>query len=177
MASVSSCSFVRICFFTSSHPKDLLPETIDAMAETPAVMPQLHLAVQSGSTRILKEMNRRYTREDYLGLVDRIRNRMPDIALSTDIIVPRLGDININIDDFADELIDAIASRNRRMHRLVLLPVFCGGTGLYLKAALDEMDFPSGDLEDERRAGYQELAERIGEEALHGAWHSDVSAS
>lgn len=47
------------------------------------------------------------------------------------------------------------------------LPVFCGGTGLYLKAALDEMDFPSGDLQDERRAGYQELAERIGEEALH----------
>lgn len=47
------------------------------------------------------------------------------------------------------------------------LPVFCGGTGLYLKAALDEMDFPSGELEDERRAGYQELAERIGEEALH----------
>lgn len=47
------------------------------------------------------------------------------------------------------------------------LPVFCGGTGLYLKAALDEMDFPSGELEDERRARYQELAERIGEEALH----------
>ena len=47
------------------------------------------------------------------------------------------------------------------------LPVFCGGTGLYLKAALDEMVFPSGELEDERRAGYQELAERIGEEALH----------
>ena len=47
------------------------------------------------------------------------------------------------------------------------LPVFCGGTGLYLKAALDEMDFPSGELEDERRAVYQELAERIGEEALH----------
>ena len=47
------------------------------------------------------------------------------------------------------------------------LPVFCGGTGLYLKAALDEMDFPSGELEDDRRARYQELAERIGEEALH----------
>ena len=47
------------------------------------------------------------------------------------------------------------------------LPVFCGGTGLYLKAALDEMDFPSGELEDDRRAGYQELAERIGEEELH----------
>ena len=47
------------------------------------------------------------------------------------------------------------------------LPVFCGGTGLYLKAALYEMDFPSGELEDERRTGYQELAERIGEKAMH----------
>ncbi|WP_019238593.1 MULTISPECIES: tRNA (N6-isopentenyl adenosine(37)-C2)-methylthiotransferase MiaB [Enorma] len=73
--------------FTSSHPKDLLPETIDAMAEVPAVMPHLQLAVQSGSTRVLKLMNRRYTREDYLGLVDRIRERIPDIALTTDIIV------------------------------------------------------------------------------------------
>lgn len=74
-------------FFTSSHPKDLLPETIDAMAEVPAVMPQLHLAVQSGSSRILKLMNRRYTRESYLDLIERIRDRIPDIALSTDIIV------------------------------------------------------------------------------------------
>ncbi len=74
-------------FFTSSHPKDLLPETIDAMAEVPAVMPQLHLAVQSGSSRILKLMNRRYTRESYLDLIDRVRDRIPDIALSTDIIV------------------------------------------------------------------------------------------
>ena len=74
-------------FFTSSHPKDLLPETIDAMADVPAVMPQLHLAVQSGSSRILKLMNRKYTREQYLDLIDRIRDRIPGIALSTDIIV------------------------------------------------------------------------------------------
>lgn len=74
-------------FFTSSHPKDLLPQTIDAMAEVPAVMPQLHLAVQSGSSRILRLMNRRYTREQYLDLIDRVRDRIPDIALSTDIIV------------------------------------------------------------------------------------------
>ena len=74
-------------FFTSSHPKDLLPETIDAMAEVPAVMPHLHLAVQSGSSRILKLMNRRYTRESYLDLIERVRDRIPDIALSTDIIV------------------------------------------------------------------------------------------
>lgn len=74
-------------FFTSSHPKDLLPETIDAMAEVPSVMPQLHLAVQSGSNRILKLMNRKYTREHYLDLIDRVRDRIPDIAVSTDIIV------------------------------------------------------------------------------------------
>lgn len=74
-------------FFTSSHPKDLLPETIDAMAEVPSVMPQLHLAVQSGSNRILKLMNRKYTREHYLDLIDRVRYRIPEIAVSTDIIV------------------------------------------------------------------------------------------
>lgn len=78
---------VERIYFTSSHPKDLLPETIDAMADVEAVMPQLHLAVQSGSTRILREMNRRYTREDYLRLVDMVREKIPDIALSTDIIV------------------------------------------------------------------------------------------
>ncbi len=74
-------------FFTSSHPKDLLPETIEAMAEVPAVTPQLHLAVQSGSSRILKLMNRKYTRDQYLDLIRRVRERIPGIALSTDIIV------------------------------------------------------------------------------------------
>ena len=73
--------------FTSSNPKDLSDEVIAAMTETPAVMPHLHLAVQSGSTRILKAMNRRYTREQYLELVSRLRTAMPDLALSTDVIV------------------------------------------------------------------------------------------
>ncbi|MBM6755856.1 tRNA (N6-isopentenyl adenosine(37)-C2)-methylthiotransferase MiaB [Collinsella tanakaei] len=88
-------------FFTSSHPKDLLPETIDAMAEVPAVMPQLHLAVQSGSSRILKLMNRKYTREQYLDLIDRVRDRIPDIALSTDIIVGFPGETE---EDFLETL-------------------------------------------------------------------------
>ena len=87
--------------FTSSHPKDLLPETIDAMAEVPAVMPHLHLAVQSGSSRILKLMNRKYTREDYLDLIARIRDRIPGIALSTDIIVGFPGETE---EDFAETL-------------------------------------------------------------------------
>ncbi len=73
--------------FTSSNPHDLVDETIEAMAQTPCVMPQLHLAVQSGSSRVLKAMNRKYTREQYLELCERLRAAMPDIALSTDIIV------------------------------------------------------------------------------------------
>ena len=73
--------------FTSSNPHDLVDDTIAAMAETPCIMPQLHLAVQSGSSRVLKEMNRKYTREQYLELCGRLRAAMPDIALSTDIIV------------------------------------------------------------------------------------------
>lgn len=73
--------------FTSSNPKDLSSDTIAAMAETPNVMPHLHLAVQSGSTRILKAMHRSYTRDGYLRLVEDLRHAMPDIALSTDIIV------------------------------------------------------------------------------------------
>lgn len=87
--------------FTSSHPKDLLPETIDAMAEVPAVMPHLQLAVQSGSSRILKLMNRKYTREDYLSLVERVRERIPDIALTTDIIVGFPGETE---EDFNETL-------------------------------------------------------------------------
>ena len=87
--------------FTSSHPKDLLPETIDAMAEVPAVMPHLHLAVQSGSSRVLKLMNRKYTREDYLALVRDVRERIPAIALTTDIIVGFPGETE---EDFQDTL-------------------------------------------------------------------------
>ena len=73
--------------FTSSHPKDLSDDTISAMAETPAVMPHLHLAVQSGSTRVLRAMNRHYSSDDYLALVGRLRDAIPGIALSTDLIV------------------------------------------------------------------------------------------
>lgn len=87
--------------FTSSNPKDLSDETIVAMAETPAVMPHLHLAVQSGSTRILRAMNRSYTREEYLALVTRLRAAMPDLALSTDIIVGFPGETE---EDFEDTL-------------------------------------------------------------------------
>ncbi len=76
----------RIRFMTS-HPKDLSDELIAAMRDAKNVCHHLHLPLQSGSTRILKQMNRKYTKEQYLALVDRLRAAIPDIALTTDIIV------------------------------------------------------------------------------------------
>ena len=87
--------------FTSSNPKDLDDEVIRAMAEVPAVMPHLHLAVQSGSSRVLKAMNRKYTREEYLELVGRLRAAIPELALSTDIIVGFPGETE---EDFEETL-------------------------------------------------------------------------
>lgn len=73
--------------FTTSHPKDLSDETIATMAETPQVCRHLHLPVQSGSDRLLKAMNRHYTQRSYLDLVERLYSAMPDLALTTDLIV------------------------------------------------------------------------------------------
>jgi tRNA-2-methylthio-N6-dimethylallyladenosine synthase len=85
--------------FTSSNPKDLSASVISAMAQTPSVMPHLHLAVQSGSTRVLKAMNRRYTREGYLKLARDLRDAMPGLALSTDIIVGFPGETEQDFED------------------------------------------------------------------------------
>lgn len=76
----------RIRFMTS-HPKDLSDELIEVMANSKNVCNHLHLPLQSGSSKILAKMNRHYDKETYLNLVDKIRNKMPDIALTTDIIV------------------------------------------------------------------------------------------
>jgi tRNA-2-methylthio-N6-dimethylallyladenosine synthase len=73
--------------FTSPHPADMSDAAIDAMAECAAVMPQLHLPVQSGSDRVLARMAREYTAAQYEALVERLRERVPGIALSTDVIV------------------------------------------------------------------------------------------
>jgi len=83
---VAATGVARIRFATS-HPKDLSDETIAVMAQTPAVCKYLHLPVQSGSNRILAAMNRHYTQESYLSLLERLYTAMPDLSLSTDIIV------------------------------------------------------------------------------------------
>ncbi len=73
--------------FTSPHPRDFTDDVIAAMAETPNVMPQLHMPLQSGSDPVLQRMRRSYRQERYLGIIDRVRAAMPDAAITTDIIV------------------------------------------------------------------------------------------
>src|ERR671912_37289 len=73
--------------FTSPHPAAFTDDVIDAMAETPAVMPQLHMPLQSGSDRVLRAMRRSYRSEKFLGILDRVRAKIPNAAISTDIIV------------------------------------------------------------------------------------------
>ncbi|AJM77406.1 tRNA (N6-isopentenyl adenosine(37)-C2)-methylthiotransferase MiaB [Rathayibacter toxicus] len=87
--------------FTSPHPAAFTDDVIDAMAETPAVMPQLHMPLQSGSDRILRAMRRSYRSEKFLGILDRVRARVPHAAITTDIIVGFPGETE---EDFAETL-------------------------------------------------------------------------
>jgi tRNA-2-methylthio-N6-dimethylallyladenosine synthase len=73
--------------FTSPHPRDFTDDVIAAMAETPNVMPQLHMPLQSGSDAVLKAMRRSYRQERFLAIIDKVRAAMPDAAITTDIIV------------------------------------------------------------------------------------------
>ncbi len=93
--------------YTTSHPGDMTDDLIAAHRDLPALMPQLHLPIQSGSDRILAAMNRRHTRADYLAVVARLRDARPDLALTSDFIVGFPGETE---DDFAEtlQLIDRI---------------------------------------------------------------------
>ncbi len=87
LRAVGAVDGIRRVRYTSPHPKDLRPETIAAMAETPAVMPHLHLPLQSGSDRVLAAMRRGYTAERYLERLAAARAAVPDLAVTADIIV------------------------------------------------------------------------------------------
>ena len=91
----------RIRFMTS-HPKDLSDELVEVMRQSSKICRHLHLPLQSGSTDILKKMNRRYTKEQYLSLVDKLRQAMPDIAVTTDIIVGFPGETEADFEETMD---------------------------------------------------------------------------
>lgn len=101
LRAVAAVDGIRRVRFTSPHPNDFSDRVIAAMAETPEVCEHVHLPLQSGSTSMLKRMLRRYSREEYLDCVRRLREAMPGLALTTDIIVGFPGETD---EEFADTL-------------------------------------------------------------------------
>ncbi|OAA82837.1 tRNA (N6-isopentenyl adenosine(37)-C2)-methylthiotransferase MiaB [Clostridium ljungdahlii] len=98
---INSIDGVERIRFMTSHPKDLTEDVIDAVAECSKVCEQIHLPVQSGSTSLLKKMNRNYSKEGYLNLVKKIREKVPDAGITTDIIVGFPGETE---EDFEETL-------------------------------------------------------------------------
>ncbi len=94
--------------FTSPHPRDFTDDVVDAMAETPAVCPSLHMPLQSGSDAVLKAMRRSYRSERFLAILDRVRQGVPDAAITTDVIVGFPGETDA---DFEETLRVVEASR------------------------------------------------------------------
>ncbi len=101
---VNSVDGVERIRFMTSHPKDLSDKLIDTIAECPKICKQLHLPFQAGSDRVLKEMNRRYTKADYLEKIRKVKGRIPDIALTTDVIVGFPTETNEDFEDTLDVL-------------------------------------------------------------------------
>jgi tRNA-2-methylthio-N6-dimethylallyladenosine synthase len=99
IASAIQNSPIRWVRFLSSHPKDMTDAIIEALAANPCFCQHIHLPVQHGSNRILAAMNRRYTREDYRALVRKLRAAMPDMTLSTDILVGFPGETEADVEE------------------------------------------------------------------------------
>jgi tRNA-2-methylthio-N6-dimethylallyladenosine synthase len=127
--------------FTSPHPKDLRPETIEAMAETPEVCEQLHLPIQSGSNRVLASMRRGYTAERYLERLAAARAAISDLAVTTDIIVGFPGETE---EDFEDTLAVCAEARYDSAFTFIFSPR--PGT----RAAAMEADFIPSEVIAER---------------------------
>jgi len=98
---VSQVPGIKRMRFATSHPKDLSPKLIDVIASTEQICNHVHLPVQSGSNKILKLMNRKYTREHYLSLIEKIKTQIKEVGLYTDVIVGFPGELEA---DFADTL-------------------------------------------------------------------------
>jgi tRNA-2-methylthio-N6-dimethylallyladenosine synthase len=112
LARINAVEGIERIRFASPHPRHVTPAMIEAMRTLPKVCRHLHLPVQSGSTRVLKEMRRRHTRDEYLALVADLRSAMPDLALSTDMIVGFPGETD---EDFEQTLSLTAAVRYHSM--------------------------------------------------------------
>ena len=88
--------------FTSPHPKDFTDDVIETIANNPKICKIIHVPLQSGNTKVLKEMNRKYSKEQYLELIEKIRNRIPNVEFSTDIIVGFPGESEEEFEDTLD---------------------------------------------------------------------------
>ncbi|KAI95275.1 (dimethylallyl)adenosine tRNA methylthiotransferase [Rhodomicrobium udaipurense JA643] len=99
LAALSEVAGIARLRFTTSHPNDMSDALVSAHRNLPKLMPYLHLPFQSGSDRILKAMNRKHRMEDYLRIVDRLRDARPDLALSTDIIVGFPGETDADFEE------------------------------------------------------------------------------
>jgi tRNA-2-methylthio-N6-dimethylallyladenosine synthase len=150
----SAVSGIERIRFTSPHPKDFREPVIAAIAECDAVCEQVHLPLQSGSSRILKAMRRTYTQERYLQLADRLRSAIPDLALGTDIIVGFPGETD---EDFEQTLAVVATVRYDSAFTFVYSPR--AGT----EAAAMENQVPH-DVKIERMERLVELTQRIATE-------------
>lgn len=142
----------RIRFMTS-HPKDLSDDLIEVMAKSEKICKHIHLPLQSGSDRVLKEMNRRYTKEQYLSLVEKIKKAIPDIAVTTDIIVGFPGETAADVDDTIDVI--------RKVHYdNAFTFIYSKRTGTPAAARPDQCD------EAEVKANFDRVLNAVKEEAM-----------
>ncbi|WP_267887159.1 tRNA (N6-isopentenyl adenosine(37)-C2)-methylthiotransferase MiaB [Thermobifida halotolerans] len=140
--------------FTSPHPRDFTDDVIAAMAETPNVMPQLHMPLQSGSDRVLRAMRRSYRSDRFLRIVEKVREAMPEAAISTDIIVGFPGETE---EDFAETL--KVVEQARFAHAYTFQYSKRPGTPA---ASMD--DQVPAEVVKERYQRLLELQERVSEE-------------
>ena len=102
LTEVSKIEGIEIIRFISPHPKDFTDDVIDAIAASEKIARIVHLPLQSGNTKVLKEMNRKYSKEEYLELVQKMKNKIPNLVLSTDIIVGFPGETDEEFEDTLD---------------------------------------------------------------------------
>ncbi len=112
LAKINEIEGLKRIRYVTNHPKDMSDDIISAIADLPKVCEAIHLPVQSGSTKILKAMNRGYSRENYLDLVDKIRSKIPDVTLTTDIITGFPGESDTDFQDTVSlyEKVEYVAS-------------------------------------------------------------------